>query len=100
MDRASLGQSLNGGYIEEYNFDMHKNAFSMRVDVLENGVLSSYSVRFEKVSRFTFETESIGEGERLELTELWIDSAPETSSSEEWNVTISMWDMTHITLRC
>jgi hypothetical protein len=102
MERGMLSGSLNGGYIEQYNFDMRRNLLSMRIDVLENDVLSSYDVEFQQVSHFVFETETrTGSAEdRLELTELWIDAAPETSSSEEWAVTISMWDMTHITIRC
>lgn len=102
MERGMLSGSLNGGYIEQYNFDMRRNLLSMQVDVLENDVLSSYDVEFQQVSHFAFETETrTGTPEdRLELTELWIDAAPETSSSEEWTVTISMWDMTHVTIRC
>jgi hypothetical protein len=101
MDRTTIGQSLKGGYIEEYDFDMRRNRVTMRVDVLENEVLATYDVRFEKVSHFSFDTESLSTGgDRLELTELWVDTAPETSESEEWAVTISMWDMTHIVLRC
>lgn len=38
--------------------------------------------------------------DRLELTELWVDTVSETSEFDEWSVTISMWDMTHIQLRC
>ena len=101
MDRTMLSKSLNGGYIEEYEFDMRRNLVTMRVDVLENGVLTSYEVRYERVSHFLFDTESsAGDDGRLELTELWIDTAPEASEFEEWSVTISMWDMTHIKLRC
>ena len=100
MDRAVLPQALNGGYIEEYELDLRRNLFAMRVDVLDNDVLSSYNVRFEKLSQFAMDSESLGDKERLELTEIWIDSTPESSSTEEWSITISMWDMTHIRLRC
>lgn len=100
MDRAMLPQSLNGGYIETYELDLYRNRFAMRVDVLENSVLSSYDVRFEKVSHIAIESESRRDKERLELTEMWIESTPEASSSEEWSITISMWDLTHIRLRC
>ena len=101
MDRTMLSRSLNGGYIEEYEFDMRRNLVTMHVDVLDNGVLTTHDLRFEKVSHFAFDTESVGsQGDRLELTELWVDTAPETSEFEEWSVTISMWDMTHIGLRC
>lgn len=102
MERGTLSKALNGGYIEDYTIDMRRNVVSMRVDVLENGALSSHEMRFEQVSHFTFETETrTGSGEdRLELTELWIDGTPESSDSEEWSLTISMWDMSHIKLRC
>jgi hypothetical protein len=100
MDRTVLPQSLNGGYIEHYEYDVHRNVFAMRVDVLDGGTLSSYDVRFEKLSHFAVDSESRGDKERLELTEMWIDSAPESSSSEEWSITISMWDITHIHIRC
>jgi hypothetical protein len=101
MERTKLNDVLNGGYIEEYEFDMRRNRFSMRVDVLDNGVLSSHNLRFEKVSHFQFDTESLSEGgDRLQLTELWIDEPPEKSSSEEWGITISIFDMSHIRIRC
>jgi hypothetical protein len=100
MDRTTLPQALNGGYIEQYEFDLHRNLFAIRVDVLDNDVLSSYEVRFEKLSHFSVDSESIGDKERLELTEMWIDTTPESSSTEEWSITISMWDITHIRLRC
>lgn len=101
MNRTELGRALNGGYIEDYDVDMRQNLVSMRVDVLDNGVLSSHDLRFEKLSRFLFETESRSDaGDRLELTELWIERAPEASSSEEWDVTISIFDMSHVRLRC
>src|SRR5580698_531845 len=96
MDRTTLPRSLNGGYIEAYEFDLHRNLFTMRVDVLDHGALSSYDVRFEKVSHLAVDSESRRDKERLELTEMWIDSTPEASSSEEWGITISMWDLTHI----
>jgi hypothetical protein len=91
MDRTTLPQSLNGGYIESYEFDLHCNLFRMRVDVLDDDVLSSYDVRFEKVSHFAVDSESRHDKERLELTEMWIDSTPEASRSEEWSITISMY---------
>jgi hypothetical protein len=100
LDRTTLPQSLNGGYIEDYNFDLHRDLFTMRVDVLEHGELSSYDVRFENVSHIAADSESRHHKERLELTEIWIDATPEASPSEEWGITISMWDLTHIRLRC
>lgn len=100
MDRAALKLAVDGGYIEKHRFDINANAFIMNVDVLEAGTLSTYEVRFESLSHFLFESESRGVKDRLELTEMWIDETPEASSSEEWAVTISMWDMTHIAIRC
>lgn len=96
-----LGQLLNGGYIEEYEFDMRRNLVTMRVDVLDNEMFTSHNIRFEKISHFSFDTESRGgDDDRLELTELWVETAPEASQFEEWSITISMWDMTHVSLRC
>jgi hypothetical protein len=102
MERAVLGRSLQGGYIEEYEFDMRRNSVSMRVDVLENDVLSRYDLEFHQVSYFSFETETRkgSAGDRLEITELWIDATPEASGSEEWELTISMWDLSHLRIRC
>lgn len=100
MDRASLNQSLAGGYIESYEFDMGTGTLAMQVDVLENDVLSSYDLRFEKISRFLYENESRSEGDRLEFTEMRIEETPEDSKSEEWLVLISVWDITHITVQC
>jgi hypothetical protein len=100
VDRTTLPQALDGGYIEGYEFDLHRNLFTMRVDVLDNGVLSSYDLRFESISHFTLDSESRHEKERLELTEISIDGTPEASSSEEWSVTINMYELTHIRLRC
>lgn len=84
MDRATLPATLNGGYIEAYEFDLHRNRFTLRVNVLDNGGMSTYDVECEKVSHVAVDSESRGEKGRLELTELWIDEAPEASSSEEW----------------
>ena len=100
MERAALKQAVDGSYIEKYRFDINASAFIMNVDVLEADILSTYEVQFAKMSRFLFESESRGVKDRLELTEMWIDETPEASSSEEWAVTISMWDMTHIAIRC
>lgn len=102
MRRAAFPEALNGGYIEEYGFDMRQNIVTMRVDVLDNGMLSSYDVRFERVSHLLYETEStsVSADDRLQVTELYIDEAPEDSKTEEWQVTISMWDTSHLTIRC
>lgn len=101
MNRDSLSHALVGGSIEQYDFDIRRNRLTMRIGVLENGVLSVYAIEFEKVSRFEFETESKSDaGEHLELTEIWIEVAPEASRSEEWEVTVSVFDMTHLHVRC
>lgn len=72
----------------------------MRVDVLENGTLSQYDVTFSGVSQLQFDSESDSTGDRLELTDLWIEMSPENSSTEEWGVLISIWDLTHLRIRC
>jgi len=100
MDRSSLSKSVNGGYIERYEVDLLRNAVVLRVDVLDEDTLTSYDLRFERLSHFSVDSESVGDKERLELTELWIDSAPESSSSEEWSVIVSIWDITHLRIRC
>ena len=83
MNRDSLNHALAGGSIEHYNLDMHRNRLTMHVGVLENGVYSAHELQFEKVSRLEFETESKSDaGERLELTELWIDASPEGSQQD------------------
>lgn len=100
INRETLSASLNGGYIEEYEFDIQRNLFTMRVDILDHGARSSHDVRFEKISHFAVDSESRRDKERLELTEVWINTPPESSESEEWSITISMWDLTHIHIRC
>ena len=102
MDRAMIGDMLAGGYIEDYSFDMRRNAFAMRVDVLENGTLSRYDVVFARVSQFSFESETRRGSleDRLEVTEFTIESGPESSATEEWNVVISMWDTSFLRVRC
>lgn len=101
MNRDFLNKVLEGGSIEHYDFDIRRNRFTMRIDVLENESFSVYSLVLEKVSHLEFDTESKSDaGERLELTELWIDASPEASQSEEWEMTISIFDMTHLHVRC
>jgi len=34
------------------------------------------------------------------VTEISLDSAPEHSPTEEWQVTINMWDNTYFSIRC
>ena len=102
MERTFLNGLVEGGYIEAYSLDMQRGTITMRVDVLENDRLSSYDISFERVSRFTYDTEQswFGSDYRLQVTELYVDEAPESSSSEEWQVTISVWDLAHLTIRC
>src|SRR4051794_13142410 len=98
---TSLNKMLSGGYIEHYDLDMRRNRLTLKVDVLEHGSLSNYELVFDKISQFEFETESKSNaGDRLELTELWIDELPESSPTEEWQLTISIFDMTHLSVRC
>lgn len=102
MERTALNGLVEGGYIEAYSFDMRAALVTMRVDVLDGERLSTYVIRFERVSRLTYDTEQswFGADYRLQLTELYVDEVPESSSSEEWQVTISMWDTARLTVRC
>lgn len=70
MNRSMLKQALGGGYIERYEFDIGKNLFFMRVDVLENGVLSQFDVRFERMSQLLFESESDSIGDRKRRSDM------------------------------
>ncbi|MBA3259837.1 MAG: hypothetical protein H0T68_10295 [Gemmatimonadales bacterium] len=92
---------MNGGYIEEYELDIRRKLLAMRVDVLDGDTLSSYDLRFELLSHLAYNTESRSDPEaRLQLTELWLDAVPENSPTEEWSITISIYDLSHIRLRC
>lgn len=101
MQRSDLPATVNGGYIEEYELDLRRELLVLRVDVLDGDRLSSYDLRFELLSHFEYDTESRrGDPEaRLQLTELWLDP-PERSPTEEWGVTISIFDLSHLRLRC
>jgi len=101
LDRASFPQALSGGYIEEYNFDVGEGCFDFRVEALNNGAPSSYAVSCRHVSLLEYRDDQLGAiGERLQLTELWIEDAPERSPSEEWQLLLSLWDLAHIRVRC
>jgi hypothetical protein len=101
MERLELPAAVNGGYIEAYELDLRRKLLALRVDVLDGETLSSYSLRFERLSHFEYDTESRSDPEaRLQLTELWLDAPPEGSPTEEWSVTISIFDLSHIRLRC
>jgi hypothetical protein len=100
VDHARVGPLLDGGYIEVYDFDMRNDRLAMRVDVLKSGRLASYDLRFSKISLFVFDNESNRKDDRLEFTEIYFEELPGQSSTEEWKVVISMWDTTHLTVRC
>ena len=101
MQRHHLSDAVNGGYIENEVLDLRRGALSLRVEVLDNGRLTGYDIVFQKVSHLEFETDSRSDaGDRLQMTELWIDAGPEESPTEEWAITISIFDLTHIRLRC
>jgi hypothetical protein len=101
MQRADLATAVNGGYIEEYELDLRRKLLVLRVDVLDGQTLTSYELRFELLSHFEYDTESRSDSEaRLQLTELWLDASPEDSPTEEWSITISIFDLSHIRLRC
>lgn len=74
----------------------------MRVEVLDNDNLSAYDVLFEKLDyvQYTAEPSCTGEDRRLQVTEISLDSAPKHSPTEEWQVTINMWDNTYLMIRC
>ena len=100
MERRLFAKSLNEGYIERHTLDLSHQRFAIQVHVLERGVLSVYEVEFAGVSHFQFDDKQVGDWERLQLTQLWIDEAPENSGTEEWAVSFSLWDLAHVTLRC
>lgn len=101
MDRTSLPRVLSGGYIEEHRLDVGEGIFAFRVEVLNDGVLSSYEVSCQHVSLLEYRDEQRGAiGERVQLTELWIENVPERSSSEEWELLLSLWDLAHVRIRC
>lgn len=100
MNVERLKKTVAAGYIEQHALDLRSKTFGLVVHVIVNGVLTIYDVAFEHVSHFMFDDNQVGEWERIQLTELWVDAAPETSASEEWEVTISLWDLAHIRLRC
>ena len=68
--------------------------------MLENGKLSTYDVLFRSVSYFSFADNQAGDWDRLELTDLWVDALPAASSTEEWEVTMSLWDLAQVKVRC
>lgn len=100
MNVQTLKKSVAGGYIEQHTLNLTSKSFALVVHVIVNAVLKAYDLTFEHVSHFAFDDNQVGEWERIQLTELWVDAAPETSATEEWEVTISLWDLAHIRLRC
>jgi hypothetical protein len=100
VDHTRIGQLLDGGYIEKYDFDMRNDRLTLQIDVLDHGQLTSFDLQFAKVSLFVFDNESNRKDDRLEFTEIYFEEIPSHSSTEEWKVTISLWDTTHLTIRC
>jgi hypothetical protein len=102
MDRAVLSTLLEGGYIEQYSFDMRLNAVAVRVSVLDGETLSIYHLCFHRVSQFSFETETRRgtPDDSLQVTEFLIDCGPEASGTEEWSVSINMWDASFLRIHC
>ena len=100
MQRESFATALEGGFIEEYSLDLLAKALTMRVDVLDAERLSSYQIGFVGISLLEFHDESVRQWERIEVTEIRIEEAPERSSTEEWKVWINFWDAAQLTLRC
>ena len=100
MERQAFISALKEGYIESHALDLGKKQLNLEVHVLESAALSVYDVEFRGISHLEFDDQQVGEWERLQLTELWIDAAPESSGSEEWEVSFSLWDLAHVKLRC
>ncbi len=101
MQRTELNEVLAGGSVEQYDLDMQRNRLSMLIHVLDNGSLAQHDLLFEKVSCLNYETESKSDaGERLEITEVWVDAGPESSATEEWAIVISIFDYSHLRIRC
>jgi hypothetical protein len=101
VERNALIEALSGGYIEHYELDLRRKALVLRVEMLNGETLSSYEIRCELLSFFAYDTESRSDSDaRLQLTELSINAAPGNSPSEEWDITISIFDMSHIQIRC
>jgi hypothetical protein len=100
MERGSVSQVLEGGYITEHNLDLVSKTLAMRVEVLKSGSLAVYDVQFLAVSELHFEDELGSTWERLELRELVIDQAPEGSATEEWAVWMNFWDTAQLRLKC
>lgn len=101
IERGTVPALLNGGYIDDLNLDLKDNVLSLRVEVLETGRQSVYILQFERFSSIEIDTVSHSRSDsRLQLTELSVDEGPEESDSEEWTVTISLWDQTHFQIRC
>ena len=99
MDRSAFKTSLVGGYIEHYTINLTSKTVELEVHVLERGVLSRYDVLFAEVSYLAFEDAKSNPWERIELSDLWIDYGPEQSRTEEWEVTLSLWDVAKLNIR-
>jgi hypothetical protein len=100
MQRQSLSAALEGGFIEEYAWDLLGKSLMFRVDVLSGGALSSYRVQFLAVSSIEYQDEPTRPWERIEVTEIRVEEGPEQSPSEEWKIWINFWDSAELTLRC
>ncbi|SRR6266540_3086472 len=100
MEPAELSHALSGGYVLRYALDLLAKTFSLGVEVLENGVLSHYEIVFRGVSHFALEDQSLGGWERIELTEIMIDKLPQESSTEEWELSMNLWDIAELSVRC
>jgi len=100
MHREAFSAALDGGYLSEYSLDLLAKSFTMQVEVLDNGVLSTYEVSFAGISFFEFSDEKANRWERIELTEVRLEEPPEGSRTEEWKVWLNFWDAAELSLRC
>ena len=100
MHREAFSSALDGGYVRAYSLDFLSKAFEMQVDVLDNGVLSTYDVLFSGITFFEFSDAHSNRWERIELTEVRLEEPPEGSRTEEWKVWLNFWDAAEVSLRC
>lgn len=100
-DRQSLPALLESGFIVESNLSLDDLSFSCTVEVMEHGSVTRYDLVFHHLTYFGLESEAghREKGDRVELTQLWVEAAPEDSAREDWEIGISSYDLTILRLR-